>query len=286
MSDMTESQKSVPLPRFDGDEEKFELFWPKFEAYASLKGFGDSILINPDPNLPVKEKTFDEDPVKAAKEKTALRNNKLAVASFTIAFTTVALMNRVSESKTEDFPSGLAYKIVQGLIERYRPSDRLSKLEALKELDSIEMESDEEPDDLFNKIAALKQRYKKSRMDDANYVNHVIKIVPKKYNSMIAVEIKTLGDQVKLEDIQKAMKTSYRMNNNKGITEGRSKVKGDEGDTESALIAKLMKAMKAEGEGAFFGANSNSKCYKCGKPGHKAFECRSKGSQNKQNKWH
>jgi hypothetical protein len=89
-----------------------------------LKGFGDYILINLDPNLPVKEKTFDKDPVKAAKEtKTAFRNYKLAVASFTITFTTVALMNRVNESKTEDFPSGLAYKIVQGLIKRYQPSD-------------------------------------------------------------------------------------------------------------------------------------------------------------------
>jgi hypothetical protein len=111
-------------------------------------------------------------------------------------------VNRVSESKTEEFPSGLAHKIVQGLIERYRPSDRLSKLEALKELDSIEMDSNAEPDDLFNKIAALKQKYKKSGMDDANYVNHVIKVAPKKYNSMIAVELKTKGDNVTLDDIQ------------------------------------------------------------------------------------
>jgi hypothetical protein len=153
----------------------------------------------------------------------------------------------------------------------------------LKELDCIEMDSDDEPDDLFNKIAALKQRYKKSGMDDANYVNHVIKVAPKKYNSMIAVELKTKGDNVTLDDIQQAMKTSYRMNNNKGVIDNKGKAKGNDGDTESALIAKLMKVMKAEGKGAFFGSNFQSKCYKCGKPGHKAFECQSKGNNNKQN---
>lgn len=36
MSDMTESQKSALLPQFDGDEEKFELLWSKFEAYTTI----------------------------------------------------------------------------------------------------------------------------------------------------------------------------------------------------------------------------------------------------------
>jgi hypothetical protein len=66
-------------------------------------------------------------------------------------------MNKVSESKTEEFLSGLAHKIVQRLIERYTSSDQPSKLETLKELDNIEMDSNDEPDELFNKIAALKQ---------------------------------------------------------------------------------------------------------------------------------
>jgi hypothetical protein len=58
------------------------------------------------------------------------------------------------------------------------------------------------------------------------------------------------------------MKTSYKMNNTKGVIIDKGKTKSNDGDTESALIAKLMKAMKAEGEGAFFGSNFNSKCYK------------------------
>jgi hypothetical protein len=119
-------------------------------------------------------------------------------------------------------------------------------------------------------------------MDNANYVNHVIKLAPKKYNSMIAVELKTMGDNITLDDIQKAMKTLYHMNNNKGVIEGKSKMKRNDGDTESALIAKLTKAMKTEGEGTFFGSNFNSKCYKYGKPGHKAYKCQSKSNDNNQ----
>jgi hypothetical protein len=37
---------------FDGDYNKFQLWWRKFRAYGYLAGFGDAIGEQMDPNLP------------------------------------------------------------------------------------------------------------------------------------------------------------------------------------------------------------------------------------------
>ena len=40
------------VPTFDGDHQKFQLWWRKFKAYGYLAGFGDAIGEERDPNLP------------------------------------------------------------------------------------------------------------------------------------------------------------------------------------------------------------------------------------------
>ena len=279
MSSVAESTKSVPMPHFDGSDDKFELFWPKFEAYASLKGFSKAIDPNgPESDLPTKEDDYttgNEDKKKL--EVAATQRNRLAIASFTIAFDTVALMNRISDAKTVSYPNGLAYKVAQGLMSKYRPNDRVSKLEALAELETVTMSKDEEPDDLFNKIAAVQQQYKGSGMDQANYLNHVIKIAPEEYKEMIAIEVRTKKDSLKLSDLQEAMNTLYRLNNNKAKM-GHSNVD----NTESTLVSLLIKAMRNNDEAAM-ATIAKELCYKCGKPGHKAYQCKSSSSYNKYN---
>ena len=136
---MSEASKSVPLPLFDGTHGKFELYWPKFEAYANLKGFREAIDTTHDGDLPADPKTLSSDADTKKKEEKAIMKNKLALANFTMSFQTVALMDRVNESKTSEYPSGLAHKIVEGLMKTYRPKDQISKLEALAELDKVEM---------------------------------------------------------------------------------------------------------------------------------------------------
>ena len=59
MTDTSADVKSVPLPYFNGEEGEFELFWPKFEAYANLKGFAEAILETRDPDLPGKQDVLD-----------------------------------------------------------------------------------------------------------------------------------------------------------------------------------------------------------------------------------
>ena len=53
MKKMTDNvSKSVTVPTFSGKSEDFKLFWPRMEAYASMKRFSESIdPENNDPSL-------------------------------------------------------------------------------------------------------------------------------------------------------------------------------------------------------------------------------------------
>ena len=149
------------------------------------------------------------DDTNKALQKVAISRNKLAVASLTVAFDTVALMQKINSAKTDEYKGGLAYLIVQSLMKKYRPMDRISKLDALVELDEIEMDSDEEPDEMFNKIATVKQQYQGSGMDEANYMNHVIQVAPDIYTDNITTIVGNKGDALTLADIQKTMNLKF-----------------------------------------------------------------------------
>ena len=181
-----EVYKAFLLPVFSGKEEEFELFWPRFQAYAALKGFREAIQYTKDPDLPDVDGSYTGTDAQKLIQKKADARNKLAMAVFTMEFKTVALMDRISSAKTPEYPDGLAYLVVKGLLDKYRPKDRVSKLEALTSLNEVEAESDDDPDEMFNKIATVKQTFIKSGVDEANYLNHAINIAPKKYKGIIA----------------------------------------------------------------------------------------------------
>ena len=161
-----------------------------------------------DSDLPAVESVIegaDDDTKKL--QRRAVARNKLAIACFTMSFKTTALMNCISDAKTNNYPDGLAHLIVKGLLERYRPTGRISKLEALSELEHITMENNDEPDDLFNKIASVKQQYRNSGIDDTIYMNYAINKVPSMYRAEIAQEMVTKGNNMTMSDMQTFMNT-------------------------------------------------------------------------------
>ena len=98
MSTDTESNnKSVILPTFSGADKDYSIFWARFQAYADLKGFGDALAHTTSalPDDPKNLSAVDKD---KKKEEKAMKMNKLAVASFTMAFTTGSLMDYVEQA--------------------------------------------------------------------------------------------------------------------------------------------------------------------------------------------
>ena len=129
----------------------YSIFWPRFQAYAEIKGFGDALARTTSalPNNPKILSTVDED---KKKEEKAMKMNKLAVASFTMAFTTGSLMDYVVQAKTDKYPGGIAYEIVNRLQKKYRPGNRISGVEAKQELMKLKMKTNQDPDIYFDKF--------------------------------------------------------------------------------------------------------------------------------------
>ena len=178
---MSELSKTVNVPSFSGENSEFDMFWTRFQAYASLKGFEDSV--NPDQmdvELPAKYNVFDTDADKEKKEKLAVKKNSTAVAAYTLAFKTPALMNIVNEGKTADYPNGLAYLIARELRNQYKPQDRVTKVEAINALRAIKMKRSQRPDKFFNKLKTAKSKYV-AEITDEMLINEVMVKAPEKY---------------------------------------------------------------------------------------------------------
>ena len=208
---MSETSKSVNVPTFSGKEEDFELFWPRFEAYANMKGFAEALdWTTVDPDLPANEKTLSNDNDTKKKQEDALKRNRTAIAAFTLAFKTKACMNMINEAKTADYPKGLAHLVAKELNEMCNPKDRVAKVEATNALRRVKMKKGSKPSKFFNQLKALKVQYD-GDITDEMLINEVMVKAPIKYQSMIATECRSKGTNLKLEHLKDCMNELYRM---------------------------------------------------------------------------
>ena len=121
MSTDSASEKGVKLPTFDGDSKKFQLWWTRFCAYATVYKFRQALTETGDVDLPETEnEILDEATPEGKKQALARKRNEIAMANFTMAFTTEGVMGLVYKASTADWPSGLAKIVVQGLLKKFR----------------------------------------------------------------------------------------------------------------------------------------------------------------------
>ena len=95
-ADMSQS-KTIVLPTFSGKVKDYVMYWSRFEAYATLKGF-ESVLPVSTLNLPVDPNVLDNDPDKKKEQQNAIKLNNLAIACFTMLFTTGELMEFIEDA--------------------------------------------------------------------------------------------------------------------------------------------------------------------------------------------
>ena len=81
------SEKSVKLPLFDGDEEKFQIYWLRMKAYASVMKYSQALKETRDPNMPDKDdQVLDSSDDEDKKMIEAKMRNSVAMANFTSGF--------------------------------------------------------------------------------------------------------------------------------------------------------------------------------------------------------
>ena len=165
---------------------------------------------------------IDETQEEGKKKAAAKRRNALAVANLTMAFTTEATICLVYESVTEEWPSGLAHRIVDALFKKYQPQDTMTKVELRQQLNKVSLKKTEDPAKLFEQIAAIQNRYNTAtkRIDEEDLIATVLEKAPKEYQALLTGEQLRLADELTIEHLRKAMSTHWRTISDTGTNVG------------------------------------------------------------------
>jgi hypothetical protein len=204
-------------------------------------------------DLPKKEGDYDANTDIADKEKKAGAQNHLAIAYFTITFTSPMLMGMIDAATNDDYPSGRANKVVELLNAKYRPVDQIAIVEKQLAMKGIKLAKHEDPDVLFEKLATVVNKFRNSvSVETEDQIATVMETALDMYLSAITSTLERRGTNLTLGNLQSTMKELYRIR--------RAKRADEEDDDEDAPKMAL-------------GGADGIKCYNCGADGHKAFEC-------------
>lgn len=190
------------VPTFDGNRTNFEVFWPKFQAYAKSKGFSSVIKrAGPDPKLPASLYEADGTTRRtlSADEKKAYEKNSKAILALTNAFSTVTLLRVISktiDTNGTDFEEGKAHEVVKAIMHKYRPDDTVGGLDALFELDALKLDDDMDTTDLFEKIDNLKAVYGNKVLDNNIVIEHIMTTASPVYLNNLPKNVVEKGKQL------------------------------------------------------------------------------------------
>ena len=105
MSETKEHGGSLRPPTFDGDREKYSNWKTKVCAYMTWKKCYEATLPSHEAKMPEKHDTALDTSVDAEKkQETARSQNSMAVAIYTLSFTSNQLVNMIYESCSENYP--------------------------------------------------------------------------------------------------------------------------------------------------------------------------------------
>jgi len=251
--------KSGNVPKWDGREGSFPMWYRQFRAYCTVKDCKEALEEGGESDLPGDE---NENVGENKGKQAALRRNALAMSYLTMALDDYKLMAYLQKGETPEYREGLAHLVWSALMKKMEPKDGLSKVDAIKKLFNVsKREGDDDPTYLFDEVRRIEARYNTatSKMSDELLLAAVVIQADSMYDDVIASEQRNKGDKLTLDDLEEAMTTLYRVKQH-GVDK-------DDGD-----------------EFGFAGVSDQSvKCHRCGGIGHRIAECPSddRGARNR-----
>ena len=116
---MESQSQSAKLPLFSGDLSNFQLWWLRFQAFATATGFKPAINKVIDPKMPADNaKVLDMKTADGKAAALAKKQNELAMAYLIMLFQSDRMIGMVNTSKDSAWPNGLACRVIDALFKK------------------------------------------------------------------------------------------------------------------------------------------------------------------------
>ena len=95
----------------------------------------------------------------------------------------------VDSTKTNDWPDGLAWKLIEKLCTKFKPGDTIASAEQLEKLMKLALKKNQDPEYLESKIESLKTNYG-CQIEEKLKIAAIVKAGGKQYSADICSEMK------------------------------------------------------------------------------------------------
>ncbi len=268
-----DANSGFKVPKFNGTRSEYQMFKFRFLAYAEYKNFSEVVEATAAPDLPRTQAIGDALPDKEGNRTAKLRmkQNKLAYACLTMALHTNATLGILMGARTNDWPKGLAWKVMQGLERQFAPKDMISAVELERMLAQTKLRGKEDPNILLQQINALEVQYRVT-IEDKKKAATIMAATTSEYQPVITSLVATHGENVPIEELMSQLFIHWR-----GLYGGQQK---------NVLMSKIQgNTIQSDGKELTLAGMSNVRCWYCKQAGHKANNCPEKknnGAQSQQ----
>ena len=191
MSGDNEIGSNVQVKTFDGLQKTFGVFWFYFRALLMTKDLLHVLLQDFKNELPETEHAEAQ----TKKMKDNCSKNRQVMGFFGVTLTSAKWMTKVEKSRTEEWPSGLAYLIAEELEETFRPKDMFSKAEQKTKLGQLKYKKGQNPNDFSTAISSLEVEYRNQLSED-DKIDTVLSAMGTFYGETIVNKMERLGKEV------------------------------------------------------------------------------------------
>ena len=282
---MSEEEKGRnKVPSFDGRAENYDRWEIKWGAFAEAEGLSDALGEAIDPNMPDSSASVIGKDATGKLQAAAVKTNKKAMAYLALAFDNMKLLRLIIKAKTEEWPEGEAWKVMQFLAKKYRPDDLQARVELRKRLLNLKLRFDQDPSDLFDELAAIQHASAKTKakVTEIDLIGAVYAAAPMEYIAVLTMEESIRGEDLELEHLEEVMCKMWRHSGGKPGMKPPVKTEivlnaftgycyrcKEKGHRATHCPSKEEKKSDAGSTGRRFNGN----CDQCGRQGHKKSEC-------------
>ena len=268
-----ESQRGLTIPKLDHKQVEYQEWVVRFYSYAAGRGFAAALEYSP--NLPESDSGVLSTKYMSPDQLLAMERhriaNRVAAAQLIQAMVTSSDLSIVYKNRSKDWPGGLAYKIMEDLEDKYSPRDVLTRAEAYQELNDVSMNKYDDPTTLFEQITKVQNWFDsdKDRLREDELIGIVLARAPPNYKAVLTTEKTRLGNRLKVSDLEKVMRTQYRMNKKYRKEKDRDSEFKEKKKRNRELSLNGVSTKESNGDGK----GAKPKCDHCGKKGHTADKC-------------